>query len=104
QTLVISGTDCRVMGGRVGDDWAVVGQSLSSVDQARSNLIQAELLSGPVVLVVGFLGARGSGRRGASPIDQARQRQMDFPANASHELRPPLAVIQAQTSLALAQP
>ncbi|HEV2013012.1 MAG TPA: HAMP domain-containing sensor histidine kinase [Candidatus Dormibacteraeota bacterium] len=102
QTLVVSGTDLRVKGGRVGDDWAVVGQSMSSVDQARSNLIQAELLIGPVLLVVVFLGALAIGRRVASPIEQARQRQMDFTANASHELRTPLAVIQAQTSLALA--
>jgi signal transduction histidine kinase len=104
QTLVVSGTNFRVKGGRVGDDWAVVGQSTSSVDQARSNLIQAELLIGPVLLVVVFLGALAIGRRVASPIEQARQRQMDFSANASHELRTPLAVIQAQTSLALSQP
>jgi signal transduction histidine kinase len=103
QTLVVSGTDFRVAGGKVGDDWAVVGQSLSSVDQARSNLIQAELLIGPVLLLVVFLGALAIGRRVASPIEQARRRQMDFTANASHELRTPLAVIQAQTSLALSQ-
>ena len=104
QTITVSGVDFRVKGGHVGDDWAVVGQSLSSVDQARSNLIQAELLIGPVLLVVVFLGALAIGRRVASPIEQARQRQMDFTANASHELRTPLAVIQAQTSLALVQP
>jgi signal transduction histidine kinase len=55
-------------------------------------------------LLVVFLGALAIGRRVASPIEQARQRQMDFTANASHELRTPLAVIQAQTSLALSQP
>jgi signal transduction histidine kinase len=103
QTITVSGIPLRVMGGHVGDDWAVVGQSMSSVDQARSNLIQAELLIGPVLLVVVFLGAFAIGRRVASPIEQARRRQMDFTANASHELRTPLAVIQAQTSLALAQ-
>jgi len=104
QTITVSGVDLRVEGGHVGDDWAVVGQSLTSVDQARSNLLQAELLIGPVLLLVVFLGALAIGRRVASPIEQARQRQMDFTANASHELRTPLAVIQAQTSLALAQP
>src|SRR5437868_110539 len=104
QTITVSGVDFRVEGGHVGDDWAVVAQSLTSVEQARSNLIQAELLIGPVLLLVVFLGALAIGRRVASPIEQARQRQMDFTANASHELRTPLAVIQAQTSLALAQP
>jgi signal transduction histidine kinase len=104
QTITVSGIPLRVMGGHVGDDWAVVGQSMSSVDQARTNLIEAELLIGPVLLVVVFLGALAIGRRVAAPIEQARQRQMDFTANASHELRTPLAVIQAQTSLALSQP
>src|SRR3984893_10071685 len=104
QTLSVSGTPLRVEGGRVGDDWAVVAQSMSSVDQARSNLIQAELLIGPVLLLVVFLGALAIGRRVAAPIEQARRRQMDFTANASHELRTPLAVIQAQTSPALSQP
>jgi signal transduction histidine kinase len=103
QTITVSGTDFRVMGGLTSDDWTVVGQSMNSVYQARGNLIQAELLLGPVLLIVVFLGALAIGRRVASPIEQARQRQMDFTANASHELRTPLAVIQAQTSLALAQ-
>ena len=103
QSITVSGTQLRVEGGRVGDDWAVVGQSMSSVEQAQSNLIQAELLIGPVLLLVVFLGALAIGRRVAEPIEQARRRQMDFTANASHELRTPLAVIQAQTSLALSQ-
>ena len=104
QTITVSGTSLRVKGGLVGDDWAVVGQSMTTVDQARSNLILAEVLIGPVLLLVVFFGALAIGRRVASPIDRARRRQMDFTANASHELRTPLAVIQAQSSLALAQP
>jgi signal transduction histidine kinase len=103
QTVTVSGVDLRVRGGLVGDDWAVVGQSMSSVEQARSNLIVAETLIGPILLIVVFLGALAIGRRVASPIEQARRRQMDFTANASHELRTPLAVIQAQASLALSQ-
>jgi signal transduction histidine kinase len=104
QTITISGTDFRVMGGLTSDDWTVVGQSMNSIYQARGNLIFAEAIIGPLLLAVVFFGALAIGRRVASPIEQARQRQMDFTANASHELRTPLAVIQAQTSLALSQP
>jgi signal transduction histidine kinase len=104
QTLTVSGTDLRVRGGLVGDDWTVVGLSMDSVYQARSNLIFTEAMIAPVLLLVIFLGALAIGRRVASPIEVARQRQMEFTANASHELRTPLSVIQAQTTLALAQP
>ncbi len=104
KTITVSGTDIRVMGGRVGDDWAVVGQTMKSVYDARSNLVIAELLIGPVLLAIVFLGALAIGRRVASPIETARRRQLDFTANASHELRTPLSVIEAQTSLALSQP
>jgi len=43
------------------------------------------------------------GRRVAAPIEAARQRQLEFTADASHELRTPLSVIEANTSLALTQ-
>ena len=104
ENLTISGTNFRVQGGKVGDDWAVVGQSMASVDRARNNLIEAELFIAPVLFLVVFLGALLIGRRVAEPVEAARRRQMDFTANASHELRTPLSVIQAQSSLALAQP
>ena len=104
QTLNVSGADLRVRGGLVGDDWAVVGQSMNSVYQARSNLVFTEAMIAPVLLILVFLGALAIGRRVAAPVERARQRQMEFTANASHELRTPLSVIQAQTTLALAQP
>jgi signal transduction histidine kinase len=104
ETISVSGAPLRVRGGLVGDDWTVVGQSMATVEQARSNLVLAEILIAPVLLLVVFFGALIIGRRVGSPIEQARRRQMDFTANASHELRTPLAVIQAQSSLALAQP
>src|SRR5207248_1448994 len=63
QTITVSGTDLRVMGGLTSDDWTVVGQSMNSVYQARGNLIQAELLIGPVLLLVVFMGALTIGRR-----------------------------------------
>ncbi|HEY6058858.1 MAG TPA: HAMP domain-containing sensor histidine kinase, partial [Candidatus Limnocylindrales bacterium] len=48
-------------------------------------------------------GAVTIGRRVAAPIEAARRRQLDFTADASHELRTPLSVIEANTSLALAE-
>ena len=61
------------------------------------------MIVGGILLVVVFVGALIGGRRVGAPIELARQRQMEFTADASHELRTPLSVIEAQTSLALVQ-
>ena len=93
----------RIAGAAAGDDHVVVAQTLDSVSQAQSTLILAELLIGPILLLVVFVGAVAIGRRVAAPIERASRRQLEFTADASHELRTPLSVIEAHTSLALAQ-
>ena len=102
-TATINGSELRLMGAARGDDYIVIGQSLQPVSEAQSTVILAELLIGPVLLIVVFLGAVAIGRRVATPVELARRRQLDFTADASHELRTPLSVIEANTSLALAQ-
>lgn len=79
----------------------VVGQSLDNVNTTQKNILTAELLVGPILLLAVFFGALAIGRRVAAPIERARQRQIEMTADASHELRTPLSVIEAQTSLAL---
>ena len=103
QTATIGGIDMRIAGADARDDHIVVGQNLDSVSQALSTLILAELLIGPILLLVVFVGAVAIGRRVAGPIERASRRQLEFTADASHELRTPLSVIEAHTSLALAQ-
>ena len=103
QTAAIGGIDMRIAGAVAGDDYVIVGQNLDSVAQAQSTLILAELLIGPLLLLVVFVGAVAIGRRVAGPIERASRRQLEFTADASHELRTPLSVIEAHTSLALAQ-
>ena len=101
QTATVGGLEVRIAGQAAGDDYVVVAQSLDSVDQAQTTLIVAELLIGPLLLIAVFIGAVAIGRRVATPVELARQRQLEFTADASHELRTPLSVIEAQTSLAL---
>ena len=75
----------------------------TDVSQTESTLIVAEIGIGCALLIVVFLGAVAIGRRVALPIERARQRQLEFTADASHELRTPLSVIEAQATLALAR-
>jgi signal transduction histidine kinase len=79
----------------------VIGQSLDNVTTTQHNILTAELIIGPILLLAVFFGAFAIGRRVAAPIERARQRQIELTADASHELRTPLSVIEAQTSLAL---
>jgi signal transduction histidine kinase len=104
QDAQIGGADVRIQGTTAGEDYVVVAQTLDTVTQAQSQLIVAELLIGPLLLIAVFVGAVAVGRRVATPIEQARRRQLEFTADASHELRTPLSVIEAQTSLALSAP
>jgi signal transduction histidine kinase len=104
RTVTIDGEAIRVIGRTMADgNRVVIGTSVDSVGQTQSTIIFAELIVGPMLLIGVFLGAVAIGRRVATPIEQARQRQMEFTADASHELRTPLSVIEAHTSLALAQ-
>ena len=101
QDAEIGGVGVRILGRAAGEDYVVVAQSLDNVAQAQAQVIQAELIIGPLLLIAVFIGAVAVGRRVATPIELARRRQLEFTADASHELRTPLSVIEAQTSLAL---
>jgi signal transduction histidine kinase len=103
QTVSISGVDVRIEGAVRGDDYVVVGETMDGVSQTQSTLIVAEIGIGFALLIVVFLGSVAIGRRVALPIERARQRQLEFTADASHELRTPLSVIEAQATLALAR-
>lgn len=100
---VIDGTPMRLQGTAKGNETVVIGQSVATIENTTQTIVLAELLIAPLLLGTVFLGAVAIGRRVAAPIELARQRQMEFTADASHELRTPLSVIEAHTSLALQQ-
>jgi signal transduction histidine kinase len=100
----LSAQNFRLQSQRVGAAWFVVGQSLAQANHVESDLIALEIVAGPVLLLAVFLGTLLIGIKAASPVEQARRRQLEFTADASHELRTPLSVIEAEVSLALTAP
>ena len=100
-TADIAGNPFRLLGKRIGDGGFVVGASLTADGQQMGDLLLAELVVGPLLLVLVFVGAFAVGSRVGGPLERMRQRQLAFTADASHELRTPLTVMQAETSLAL---
>ena len=102
QTATIDGTQFRVAGQRVGSSYVVVAQAMNQVTDAQGTIILGELIIAPI-LFRPRVRRRGRRAAGGGTDEAARQRQLEFTADASHELRTPLSVIEAHTSLALAE-
>src|SRR5258708_37457374 len=89
---------------REGDALLVAGQSAASIANVQSALLVAELVFGGILAVVVFGGATVVGLRASAPSELVRRRQAEFTADASHELRTPISVIEAEVGLALDRP
>ena len=82
----------------------VAGQSIAETRNVQSTLLVAELVFGLILAVAVFGGATVVGLRASAPSELVRRRQAEFTADASHELRTPISVIEAEVSLALDRP
>src|SRR5215472_17422418 len=98
------GGQFRLEAVREGHGWLVAGQSLAGADRIRADLLAAEAIVAPVILLASYLGSLTIGIRAATPVERIRRRQLEFTADASHELRTPLTVIEAEAELALSAP
>ena len=96
--------DFRLMAARVGPGWLVAGESLAEAEHVETVVGRAEVIAGPTLVLAMFFGALAIGLMASRPVEQARQRQLEFTADASHELRTPVAVIEAEVGLALSSP
>jgi signal transduction histidine kinase len=103
-TLVVGTSNVRFDTLRVGDTLLVAGQSAASISNIQSVLLVAELVFGGILAVVVFGGATVVGLRASAPSELVRRRQAEFTADASHELRTPISVIEAEIGLALDRP
>ncbi len=103
-TLPVGSSALRFDSLRSGDTLLVAGQSLAGGTSVRSTLLAAEIAFGVILAVAVFVGATIVGLRASAPAELVRRRQADFTADASHELRTPISVIEAEVGLALSRP
>ena len=84
--------------------WLVAGQSLAGPDHVRTVLLVTETAAAPLFLLAVYVSSLTIGIKAAAPVERIRRRQLEFTADASHELRTPVSVIEAEAELALSTP
>lgn len=102
--VVMDGHSYKLAGRRQSNGWLVLGVTTELLAPSLGSVISSQAVWVPPLLLGVFLVSLQVGRWAARPIDQARQQQLAFTANASHELRTPLAVVEGEVSLALSRP
>jgi signal transduction histidine kinase len=103
-TLDIGSSTFRFDTLRAHDALLVAAQSTAATSNVQSTLLVAELVFGVILAVAVFAGATVVGLRASAPSELVRRRQAEFTADASHELRTPISVIEAEVGLALGRP
>jgi signal transduction histidine kinase len=103
-TLAVGTSKVRFDTLRVRGTLLVAGQSAAPISNVQSALLVAEVVFGAILAVVVFGGATVVGLRASAPSELVRRRQAEFTADASHELRTPISVIEAEIGLALDRP
>jgi len=82
---------------------AVVGQSLDAQDELLAHLREAMLLTIPLALLIAAGGGYLLARKNLAPVAEAFEAQRRFMAEASHELRTPVTILQGELDVTLAQ-
>ena len=103
-TLALGKSNFRFNTLRLPGSLLVAGQSTAPISNVQSALLVAEIVFGGILAVVVFAGATVVGLRASAPSELIRLRQAEFTADASHELRTPISVIEAEVGLALDRP
>ncbi|EPY04999.1 histidine kinase [Paenibacillus alvei TS-15] len=100
----LSGNDWAFIIQPIEDGYLLVFLDVTARQGILTNLIYTFLTVGLVMLIVIYFISRFFATRSIAPVKDAFEKQKQFIADASHELKSPLAVIQTNTDVLLANP
>jgi signal transduction histidine kinase len=103
-TLSLPAGRYRIEAARESYGLLVAGQSLAGPDHVHAVLLLAEAIAAPLFLLAVYFSSLIIGIKATTPVERMRRRQLEFTADASHELRTPVSVIEAEAELALSTP
>lgn len=75
----------------------------NQIEEIQDNLINILLVSDLLILIITLVVAYVSSKRTLAPLEESYRKQARFVADAAHELRTPLAVMQAGSEMILSK-
>lgn len=82
----------------------ILGEASERYEQSRQAVLSRIIVSNIILISAGSIGSYYLARRTLDPIEKAHLRQIRFTADASHELRTPIASMRTEIDVALRDP
>ncbi|MEW9670138.1 histidine kinase dimerization/phospho-acceptor domain-containing protein [Ammoniphilus sp. 3BR4] len=86
------------------DGYQLIFLDITAQQGILANLVYTFILVGSVMLIVIFFISRFFANRSIAPVKEAFEKQKQFIADASHELKTPLAIINTNADVLLSNP
>ncbi|MBR2565311.1 MAG: HAMP domain-containing histidine kinase [Paenibacillus sp.] len=100
--FALNGTDWAYVVDPSGDGHMIVFMDVTAQQDILTNLIYTFTVVGLFMLIVIYFLSRYFANRSIAPVREAFEKQKQFIADASHELKTPLAIINTNTDVLLA--
>ncbi|WP_342553369.1 HAMP domain-containing sensor histidine kinase [Paenibacillus sp. FSL R7-0652] len=100
--FALNGTDWAYVVDPSGDGHMIVFMDVTAQQGILTNLIYTFTVVGLIMFVVIYFLSRYFANRSIAPVREAFEKQKQFIADASHELKTPLAIINTNTDVLLA--